>query len=146
MFRGSSSTVVCVKRARCRGAWVGVPSSGGGVLKEWCAAAAGARDLGCEYASLSLYMLQRDRGLVLSAWQVWESPFWACTLVVRPRSKLGLLRRREGRCEVWRRRIAHAGAKSVKGLADGSILTGWACYGSEQPGKVSFGDGAAEGI
>ena len=85
MFRGSSSTVVCVKHARCRGAWVGVPSSGGGVLKEWCAAAAVARYFTGEYASLSLNLMKHDLGLVLSAWQVWESPYWACTLVVRPR-------------------------------------------------------------
>ena len=40
---------------------------------------------------------------------------------------------------MWRRRIAHADAKSMKGCADGSILPGWACYGSDQPEKVSFG-------
>eukprot|EP00966_Prymnesium_polylepis_P318618 7359398-Prymnesium_polylepis.1 len=34
MFRGSSSETVRVKHERCRGARVGVPSSGGGRLKE----------------------------------------------------------------------------------------------------------------
>eukprot|EP00966_Prymnesium_polylepis_P042283 982302-Prymnesium_polylepis.1 len=42
-------------------------------------------------------MLQRDRGLALSAWQVWESPFWACTLVVGPRVQRAPPAAREGR-------------------------------------------------